>query len=170
MGEAEAGAVDAILRAADRAPAPAHLEFPYGFDHPRALARVRALVDRLQTAFDCRCPADTGVQDASFHATVCVPAEATGAGERIVVRLSNFGDLAVASADFPGCYGDLDEAEEAGALTSADRRTVEEAARSLGYVLIPESALRRPYDGVTRMAEWALRGEVTWWTRFFDYL
>lgn len=163
--------IDAVMRAADRAPSLEHLEFPHGFDHRRALARVHALVERLQTGFGCRCALDTDVQDASFHADIAVPAEATGAGERITMRLSNFGDLAVIAAENPGCYLDLDEAEAEGALTPADRRTVETAAVSLGYVLIPEPILRRPYDGVTRLGEHSSPyGEATWWIRFFDYL
>ncbi|MEU9125738.1 hypothetical protein AB0C96_38995 [Streptomyces sp. NPDC048506] len=163
--------IDAVLRAADRAQGTDHLEFPHGFDRRRALARVQSLVERLQTGFGCQCVVDTAVQDASFHAVITVPAEATGAGERITVRLSNFGDFAVIAAENPGCYLDLDEAETEGALTLADRRTAEAAAASLGYVLIPEPALRRPYDGVTPLGEHSSPyGEATWWIRFFDYL
>lgn len=62
-------------------------------------------------------------------------------------------------------------AEEAGALTSAARRTVEAAVASLGYVLIPEPAPHRPHDGVTSLGAYTgPRGESTWWIRFFDYL
>ncbi|MFH8712803.1 hypothetical protein [Streptomyces zaomyceticus] len=42
---------------------------------------------------------------------------------------------------------------------------------SLGYVLVPEPALHRPYDGVTSLGtHTSPRGEATWWIRFFDYL
>ncbi|MFG2838095.1 hypothetical protein ACGFYE_24170 [Streptomyces zaomyceticus] len=163
--------IDAVLRAADRVRGPSHLEFPDGFDHRRAVARVQALTERLQADFGRTCVLDTGVQDASFHATVVVPAEATAAGEQITIRLSNHGDLAVVAAEQPGSYADLDEAEEAGALASADRRTVETAVASLGYVLIPEPALHRPYDGVTSLGAYTgPHSEPTWWIRFFDYL
>ncbi|MFB7540268.1 hypothetical protein ACFC0N_10285 [Streptomyces zaomyceticus] len=168
---AEETDIDAVLRAADRVQGPYHLEFPDGFDHCRAVARAQALAERLRADFDRPCVLDTGVQDASFHATVVVPAEATAAGEQIAIRLSNHGDFAVVAAERPGCYVDLDEAEASAALTSADRRTVETAVASLGYVLIPEPALHRPYDGLTALGtHTSPRGEATWWIRFFDYL
>ncbi|WP_351225801.1 hypothetical protein [Streptomyces sp. NPDC002133] len=160
--------VEAVLRAVDRTAGPDHLEFPDGFDHRRALARVHALVERLETGFDCRCVVDTAVQDASFHGDVVVPAEMAAAGKRITFRLSNFGAFAVVAAENPGSYLDLDEAQAQGALTPADRRTAEAAVVSLGYVLIPERALCRPYDGVTPLGEYS--EGATWWTRFFDYL
>ncbi|WP_406080299.1 hypothetical protein OG468_07010 [Streptomyces zaomyceticus] len=168
---AEETDIDAVLRATDRAQGPYHLQFPDGFDHHRALARVQALTERLRADFDCPCVVDTGVQDASFHATVAVPAEATAAGEQITMRLTDHGDFAVVAAEQPGCPVDPDEAEASGALTSADRRTVETAVASLGYVLVPEPALHHPYDGVTSLGtHTSPRGEATWWIRFFDYL
>ncbi|MBT2369154.1 hypothetical protein J7E88_28520 [Streptomyces sp. ISL-10] len=160
----------ALLNEVDRTTGPDHLEFPHSFDHHRALARVGTLIERLNTGFDCRCWADTGVQDASFHADITVPAEATAAMQQIVIRLSNFGDLAVVAAENLGCYEDLDEAVAEGALTPADRLTAETATTALGYLLVPESALHRSYDGVTCLAEYSAPHAATWWIRFFDYL
>ncbi|MEV4331819.1 hypothetical protein AB0K02_14990 [Streptomyces sp. NPDC049597] len=167
MATTDAGA---LLRAVDRSTGPDHLEFPHSFDRNLALARVDTLIERLNTGFDCRCWADTGVQDAGFHADITIPAEATAAGRQIVIRLSNFGDLAVVAAEHLGCYEDLDEAVEEGALTPTDRLTAETATTSLGYLLAPETALHRPYDGVTRLAEFSAPAAATWRTRFFDYL
>ncbi|AQY20423.1 hypothetical protein T261_04733 [Streptomyces lydicus] len=158
------------LREADRLAGPDHLEFPDTFDVPRELSRLRAPVERLNSEFSCRCQVSEGIQDASFLATVGIPAAATQASEGIAIRLSNFGGLAVVAAEGFGIYDDLDEAQAHGALTEADRRKAECAVTELRYVPIPEPLLHRPYDGVTGLPSFYPHETVTWWTRFFDYL
>ena len=102
----------ALLRSLDD---PDHLETPADFDFEKSRARFERLVSALDDAFDCRCDADRSVQDASLHARVVVPSEATETGERLVVSLSNFGSLATFSPTNPGA---LDQTE----LDAAGRR------------------------------------------------
>ncbi|MEU6222495.1 hypothetical protein [Streptomyces sp. NPDC047042] len=160
-----------VLREADRLPGPDHLEFPEDFDHPRAKELLTELHARLEQAFSHPCTVDRHVQDASFHALVGVPAEATGAGVHIGIRLSNYADLAVVTLPDPGAHDSLDDAVARGDLTETDRRRVEDALSDLGFVTVPERLLHRPYDGVTPLSGFRNPDHpATWWTRFFDYI
>ncbi|MFC7973973.1 hypothetical protein ACFUT3_01755 [Streptomyces cinereoruber] len=149
---------------------PELVEHPPGYDHAATRALFERLVARLDADFDTRCTADHQVQDASLHARVEVPTEATVCGERIVVSVSNFGSMAVVAAENPGVYSDTEEAAEAGALDITDLRKVERALTSLGYVLIPERLLTRPYDGLSPLASYRPGERVDWWARYFDYI
>ncbi|MEW2131147.1 hypothetical protein [Streptomyces sp. NPDC005435] len=153
-----------LLHTLDRLPGPDHLEFPDGFDHARAKARAIRLRDRLTHDFGHPCDVDDQIQDASHHYEIAVPAEATGAGVLLVVRLSSFGDLAAVTV--PGPFGQ--ESPE-GAVTPEPLSVVDIALRDLRYTPVPARLLHRPYDGVS---DWLAResGRATWWTRFFDYL
>ncbi|MBO1419930.1 hypothetical protein [Streptomyces sp. FH025] len=159
-----------LLNKADREQGPDHLEFPDSFDHPRAKAMLGELARHLDGAFSQPCAMDDHIQDASYHALVHIPGEATETGVGIGIRLSNFGDLAVITVEGPGVHDDLDDAVAKGALAEADRRRVEAAVRGAGYALVPERLLHRPYDGVTPLAEFTPDTPPTWWTRFFDHL
>jgi hypothetical protein len=145
---------------------PDHLKTPAGYDFDATRARFERLVQRLDTAFDCRSDADRSVQDASLHARVVVPAEATATGERVVVCVSNFGSLATVSLENPGAYG---TAELETLLTEEDAARVHGALDDLDYVVVPEEPLWRDYDGPSTIS---FLGEPpqTWWVRFFDYL
>ncbi|MFI5533019.1 hypothetical protein ACIA8O_31225 [Kitasatospora sp. NPDC051853] len=142
---------------------PEHLEVPSGYHHARTRALFERLVAGLESSFGSRCEVDRQVQDAAFHGRLDVPGEATVAGERIVVKVSNFGSMAVIAAENPGIHLDTGEAVEAGALDPADLARVEEVLAELGYVVLPERLLWRRYDGV-------VPGLETWWNRYFDYL
>lgn len=157
----------ALLHALDRLPSPHHLEHPDGFDHAGARLRASGLRDRLTQDFGRPCRLDEGIQDASFSFSVDIPAEATGAGVLIAVRLSNYGDLAAVTTPAPGSHDDLDDAVRDGALSEADRDRVTAALSDLGYRLVAARLLHRPYDGVTWLVD---EGHATWWTRFFDHL
>ncbi|WIX80194.1 hypothetical protein QRX50_05240 [Amycolatopsis carbonis] len=63
----------------------------------------------------------------------------------------------------PGAY---DSEERDVFFEAEDRRLVETALADLGYRLIDEPETWEPYDGVNT----ALRPEITWGGRFFDYL
>ncbi|WP_234317395.1 hypothetical protein [Streptomyces sp. NRRL WC-3744] len=156
-----------LFHSLDRLPGPHHLEHPDGFDRARAGLRAARLRDRLTRDFGRPCRLDEGVQDASFSFSVDIPAEATGAGVLLAVRLSNYGDLAVVTPPAPGSHDDLDDAVRDRALSEADRDRITAALSDLGYRLVPPRLLHRPYDGVTWLAD---ESHATWWTRFFDHL
>ncbi|MDT0463210.1 hypothetical protein [Streptomyces gibsoniae] len=150
---------------------PVFVERPRGYDHAATRAVFEQLVARLDAAFDTRCRVDRQVQDASLHARVEVPGEATTCQEQIVVSVSNFGSMAVVAAENPGVYDDTDEAVEAAVLDADDLRSIERALADLGYVLIPERLLTRPYDGVSPLATYRpAEPRPDWWIRYFDYI
>jgi len=160
---AERGALSTLLEALDD---PDHIETPTGFDRAAARRAFVELTGRLASVFEAECVADLQVEDASFHAQVVIPAEATVTGRRFVVRASNFGMLAVMALDNPGVHGE----EEFRAR--ADPHDVERIAACLdagGYVLVPEEPLWTPYRGTIPRHVFG-RGEPTWWDRYFDYL
>jgi len=164
-----------LLHALDRLPGPEHLEFPDGFDSMRARIRAIQLRKRLNEDFgtperDQPVRLDDGIQDASFSFGLRIPPGVTEAGEWICVRLSNYGDLAVVTTPKPDSHPDLDAAVADGALSERDRHRVESALKEMEYQLVPPRLLLREYDGVTWLADAEPAGEVTWWTRFFDYL
>ncbi|MFE1826892.1 hypothetical protein [Streptomyces yangpuensis] len=138
------------------------------------------LGDRLTQDFGSAWGPDDGIQDAGYSFLLHLPAEASGAGVPVAVRLSNFGDLAVVTIPRPDSHGDLDEAVREGALTAADRSRIEAALTDLGYTPVPVRPLRRLYDGVTWLADepegtfyvgyGPLEGRATWWTRYFEHL
>jgi hypothetical protein len=88
-----------------------HLKFPAGYDHSQAESRFNRLVNRLDAAFSCACQADRHVEDASYHGSIDIPAKATATGSRLVVIVSNFGDLAVVVIDNPGTWTQAEFAE-----------------------------------------------------------
>lgn len=162
----------ALFHALDRLPGPRHLEHPDGFDHARARLRAAGLRaaglrDRLSHDFGRPCRLDEGFQDASFSFSLDIPAEATGAGVPLGVRLSDYGDLAVVITSAPGGHDDLDDAVRDGALSETDRDRITAALADLGYRLVAPRLLHRPYDGVTWLTD---EDHATWWTRFFDHL
>jgi hypothetical protein len=142
---------------------PEHLEWPAGYDDRATRARFERLAQRLDTDFGTRCDVDRHVQDASHHGRIEVPAAATASGRRLVLVVSNFGDLAVVTVDNPGCWTD---AEAAALLHPDDDRRARAALADLGWVLVPEEPLWRPYDGAVRPPH----RPRNWWTRFFDHL
>ncbi|MBO2453423.1 hypothetical protein J4573_40465 [Actinomadura barringtoniae] len=145
---------------------PEHMEFPADYDHSETRARFDLLVEELDKAFTCRCRADRQVQDASHHGDVLVPAAHTAGGEQIIIRVSNFGDLAVYS---PGNLGQYLDAEKP--LPAEDRRRVEGALNELGYRMVPEDLLHARYDGRSPLARYyPPEHPPTWFVRFFDYL
>jgi hypothetical protein len=87
----------------------------------------------------------------------------------IVVRVSNFGDLAVYAAENLGCWT---EAERDQLLSERDRRRVEEALGSAGYFIVPEDILEVRYDGQNDYwrTYFPNEPEPTWFTRFFDWV
>ncbi|NEB00336.1 hypothetical protein [Streptomyces sp. SID13726] len=155
----------ALLRELDD---PDHMEFPRGYDHTATRARFDRLAAGLDRCFRCACSVDRGVQDASHHGTILVPAAATDSGDHISVTVSNFGDLVAVTLGNPGSYG---EEEEDLLLERTDRQRLDAELGALGYVTVSEHLLRARYDGVSRLAaSYPAAYPPTWWTRFFDYL
>jgi len=154
-----------LLRSLD---GPDHLEIPANYHHGRERARFEQLAQRLDTAFGRhnRVSRDVNVQDASLHGRIDIPAAATATTHPLVVLVSNFGGLAVLAVDNPGVWTD---AEAAQLLHPDDRRRISAALADLGYTLIPEEPLRRPYDGTWDPAVFSPSGG-SWWIRYFDYL
>lgn len=143
---------------------PDNLEFPANYNHRRARARFNQLAERLNRDFGCQCWVDGEVQDASFHGRIDIPAAATATGERLVIVISNFGDLAVLALENPGVW---DDEEAAQVLQPNDTTRIRKALDDLGYTLIPEGPLWKRYDGP---AGTLTAPDATWWTRYFDYL
>ena len=144
---------------------PDHLERPADFDPAAAAARFAALVSRLDDAFRCSCPATGDEEDSSAYGRVDVPAASTGTGAQLVVCLSAFGSLATVSVENPGAY---DAEETAALLDPQDADRVHAALDDLGFVVVDEAELWRPYDGPSEFLVGGGHGG-TWWTRFFDW-
>ena len=153
-----------LLRSLDD---PDHLEFPSDFDYAETRHRFDDLVLRLDAAFSCRTDADRHVEDASLHARVSIPADATDTGETLVVLVSNFGRLATVAVENPGAYSQ-DEFEER--LAARDAARIYAALDSLEYQVVPEAPLWTDYDGPSALGGLDPRFGATWWTRYFDYL
>jgi hypothetical protein len=150
----------ALLRELDD---PRHHGSSPGFARRAARAKAEGLVVLLEEAFDCRVEADSDVQDASYHARVVIPAEATRSGEFLTVTISNFGEMAAPALGNPDSYS----AEEVQLLFHPDDRArIEGALRELGYVVVSEVLLRTPYDGNVELDS-APGNPPTWWERFF---
>ncbi|MEV7606068.1 hypothetical protein AB0N65_11570 [Paenarthrobacter sp. NPDC089322] len=145
---------------------PAHLETPPGFDWEAARRQFDGLVSRLTTAFGTACGEDRSVQDATYHAQVIVPADATATGRNLVVRVSNFGSLAVLALENPGAY---DQQELDSLVHEKDVARISKSLDEENYVLIPEEPLWKPYDGCVPPRVF-LPNKPTWWLRYFDYL
>ena len=145
---------------------PDHLERPADFDVTVTRDKFERLVTALDASFGGYEEADRDVQDASLHARVAVPAARTATGERLVVCVSNFGDLATVSVVNPGAF---DQEEHDALLDPADAGRVHAVLDDLGYVVVPEAPLWRDYDGPSRLSVLS-DPQPTWWLRFFDYL
>jgi hypothetical protein len=145
---------------------PQHLEHPANYEHANTRALFDDLVRGLDVAFDCACDADRYVQDASHHARVIIPAHATATGHNLVVSISNFGQLATVSIDYPGSYGRV---EFDALLDRRDADRLDALLSELGYRIVSEEPLWTRYDGPSPIDDGSDLG-VTWWTRFFDYL
>ncbi len=153
-----------LLRSLDD---PDHLEWPGDYDHAATRQLFDELVERLDVEFSCRCEADRHVEDASLHARVDIPAAVTESGERLVISISNFGQLATVSVTNPGVWS---ETEFEGLLAPSDASRIYPALDALGYQVVPEEPLWSDYDGPSALAAIDARYGATWWTRFFDYL
>ncbi|MET8701377.1 hypothetical protein ABZW10_21285 [Kitasatospora sp. NPDC004723] len=151
----------ALLRDLDD---PDHIEFPENYDHTATRARFDQLSATLNQRFRCTCSVDRGVQDASHHGTIVVPATATASGDHITIRVSNFGGLAAVTLGNPGSY---DAEEESVLFESTDRRRIDDELDALGYITVSEHLLWTRYDGVRSLN--SCFGPQTWWDRFFDY-
>lgn len=145
---------------------PAHLETPQGFDWEAARRQFDSLVARLNAAFQTTCPTDRSVEDATYHAQVTVPADATATGENLVVRVSNFGNLAVLALGNPGAY---DQEEFDALVHESDVARISGCLDEGDYTLVPEAPLWKSYDGRVPAGVF-LESKPSWWIRYFDYL
>lgn len=132
-------------------------EYPPQADWAAAIARVRGLKPDLERIVSTQLHLDDQVQDASFFADL--GSLSTGPTEngtillsyRICVRFSWFADMFTV-------FGDK--------LSDFDLQAVKDFLEKHGYVYVPANELEQPYDGVNVPYE----AELTWWTRYFDYL
>ena len=145
---------------------PDHLERPPHLDVVETRDRFERLVARLNAEFDCTCLAEREVEDASLHARVEVPAEATESGEPLVVCVSNFGNLAAVSVTNPGVWSHAEMRK----LLGDDADRIFGVLDALNYIVVPEEPLWRDYDGPSLLSTTASTSRVTWWTRYFDYV
>ena len=144
---------------------------PTGYDHAVVRAAFDVLVERLDAEFDTSCRVDRQVEDASLHGRIEIPVEAVRGRAQLVVSVSNFGSMAVVSAENPGAYLDLAEALADHAADSGDLQAVQGILAALGFLVIPEELLTRPYDGISDLAShYPPDRAPDWWIRFFDYL
>lgn len=152
----------ALLRELDD---PRHLEWPRHFRFQATRAKFEKLVSRLDQVFECSTEVDRNVQDASFHGSVVIPAEATASGEHITITVSNFGDLAAPTLGNPASHT---EAEAATLFDVRDRIRVDGVLEGLGYVVVSEYTLWARYDGPSLFTH-APEHPPRWWDRFFSY-
>lgn len=147
------------------------LEAPRGFDRDGEIDRAFALVSRLSADVGTAAETDIGtslVQDASFLGDITIPGRAASTGERIVLRLSNFGRLVVVALEGFGIH---DEQELDVLLDDADSDRIVRALRDHGYRQVPERILWSLYDGTSDALRAAYPTHpATWWIRYFDYL
>ncbi|WP_229069758.1 hypothetical protein [Actinoplanes sp. DH11] len=139
---------------------PVHHQFPAGFDSRQAEAAFHRLAERLTKDFGA-CDFGDHMEDASQHGSLRIPASVTASGHRLVITVSNFGNLAVLSLDDPNEWSDEEAAEM---LHPDDDRRIRAALGDLGYRLVPEEPLWESYDGNAPGAF------PYWWDRFFGYL
>ena len=105
----------------------------------------------------------------SFYGTIRVPSEATVSGAPIVIRVSNYGVLAVYDLDLFGAY---DAAEREVLLDGSDRSRVEAALLETRHDVVPTDLLWNTYDGTNDYWQRHFPNErpPTWFTRFFDWV
>lgn len=147
-----------ILRELDD---PEAIAFPRDYASRVASCRFEPLIRLLEDRFRCVCEVDRGVQDASFLGSVAVPSRAARSGQRVIVRLSNFGPLTTAGAG--GLARDGVRAVER--LHEEDRDRIAAASAELGCLYVPGHLLRERYDG-GNLEDW----QTMWWHRYFDYM
>ncbi|WP_214103409.1 hypothetical protein [Acrocarpospora catenulata] len=145
---------------------PERLEWPRGYNRREAAVLLQRLVARLEDGFATLCPTEQDTQDSSEYGRVVIPAEATVCGTRIVVSLSKFGSLALVSADNPGAFLGVEEAQAEGELDAGDLAKAVQALTELGYVVVPEELLTSRYDGPSPL-RWDGQWQPSWWDRFF---
>ncbi|MEV6896905.1 hypothetical protein [Amycolatopsis sp. NPDC051372] len=149
-----------LLREADE---PGNPEIPHDYDHDETRRRFLALAERLSADFGHPTENDLWAKDATLHARLNIPVEATRGGEQIYVAVSNFASLAIAGPGNPGVY---DSEERDVRFEAEDRRLVGTALADLGYRLVDEPEIWQRYDGANEdiLPAW------TWFGRYFDYL
>lgn len=140
---------------------PESIEFPRDQARRTAPCRFEQLVRLLEERFRCVCEVDRGVRDASFRGEIVVPSTAARSGQRVIVRLSNFGSLITAGAG--GQARDSSLAVER--LHEEDRDRIAAASAGLGCTYVPGHLLRERYDG-GNLEYW----QTMWWHRYFDYM
>ncbi|MGI5233602.1 hypothetical protein [Actinoallomurus sp. CA-142502] len=150
---------------------PEWLEWPSDYSNSKAAASLKRLASGLESAFDTRCPAEGNNQDSSEYGRVEIPAPATVRGTRIIVCVSKFEPLALVTAENPGAYLGLDEAQALGDLDGKDLAKVQRAVHDAGFVAVPEELLDRRYDGQSRLFRLGREphGQPSWWDRFFGF-
>jgi hypothetical protein len=84
-----------------------------------------------------------------------------------VIVVSNFGGLAVVAAGNPGVWT---QEEFTGRLHPDEAQRIYTGLDDLGYTVVPEEPLWRPYDGDGPLRLCYPEYPPTWWIRFFDYL
>lgn len=149
-----------LLRELDE---PLLVETPRNFDCAATQARFNLLAEQLSASYAVNLVAGAGPeQDAARFGAIEIPAEVTRTRIKrkhppgpLVVVISSFGNLATYHQSTP----DLE-------VHPDDQQRVENALTAVGYTVVPEHILAAAYDGPNADPDL----DITWYTRFFDYL
>lgn len=148
------------------------LDVPRDFDLAAAESRFRELVALIEDAFGVPCE-HGHPQDSACFGAISIPSEATRTRAKrtrtpfaVEVEVSAFGSLAT--------YHPVGELwDQVVPVQSDDAQRIEGALDALGYVIVPMDVLAMRYNGPNG---WVFgpspygRTDVTWYTRFFDFL
>jgi hypothetical protein len=126
-------------------------EYPPGFDYEAASAKFATFVAALTEGLGRPLKVETGslIQDASFHSQAFLPLPSD---EPVLIRFSNFGDMATVSD------------EEL--VPEVALKLVTELLKRHGYAYVPAAILNAPYSGTNP----GVTGISTWWIRYFDWV
>jgi hypothetical protein len=144
---------------------------PPDFDREAMQARFDRLAVRLGEKYGVALTADTGPPQDAFHfGVVTIPAEVTGtrvkrsrARCRVSVMVSNFGGLAVVSAQ------PVDQFEAEPPVSPSDQERIEPVVTGLGYRPVPQHILATPYDGRWFDPHTPTLPDDTWYRRYFGW-
>ena len=138
-------------------------EYPKGFKWNKRMKILQEIKSELDEVFDFQLDIDCNVQDASFTTDIGLLDESsynrkTQSGLLNYIfsfRFSNFGNFYI-----------VDEINNSNKVYTNKIDKCIEILNSKGFILINSSELNEEYNGINKPFE----KELTWWTRYFDYL
>ena len=132
------------------------------FPWRRYISEIETIQNRINTELNISLKRDKNVQDASYLDELFIYRNDAFLNDGIIVhtvqigiRFSNFGKLYTIYAS------DISDTNK------FDVQGIKRIVDSFGWTYVPAEELRKvTYDGKHK----ELRGEVSWWIRFFDYV